>query len=304
MAGLKEIRTRKKSIYATKKITSAMKMIAAARLKRAQEHAQAARPYASLMAIMLQDLIKQSDHLQDSLPLLYGTGKQDTHLLISVTSDRGLCGGFNASIAKQTRQLIAQELTIGRQVKLICVGRKGYEQLKREYGHLVHEVRSMGTAPRFREAARLSKTIIDLLEAQAFDICTIIYNKFISALSHEVTSHRLVPFTALASDSDYVKNVQKNLKPETFLSARSLYEYEPSQNRVLAELLPKNLSVQIFRAFLETAASEQAARMTAMDSATRNAEEIMHGLELQYNRTRQAQITRELIEIISGAEAL
>jgi F-type H+-transporting ATPase subunit gamma len=299
MPSLKELRNRKKSVQATRKITAAMKMIAAAKLKKAQEQAQAARPYARLMAKMLDDVMNQGDQIKDPLPLLHGTGKTDVHLIVVVTSDRGLCAGFNTTIVKRARKLFAMEHAKGRRVKILCVGRKGYEQLRRDYESAILDTTKAVTTPRFKDAARLSARIVDLLQKQEFDICTIIYNKFISALSHEVTVHRLIPFTALETDQIQTSNIRQVTPGES-----SIYEYEPSKEQVLADLLPRNLSVQIYRAFLETAASEHGARMTAMDSATRNAEDMMKGLELRYNRTRQAQITRELIEIISGAEAL
>ncbi len=301
MPSLKELRNRKKSVQATRKITSAMKMIAAAKLKKAQEHAEAARPYAISMGQMLEDVMIHSDQLKDPLPLLYSLGVSDTHLVVVVTSDRGLCGGFNSSIVRQARKFIEKEITQGHTVKILCVGSKGYEQLKTDYSkRILHTMRASST-PRFQDALRLSNRILDLLEKQEFDQCTIFYNKFVSALQHEVTIHRLIPFTSLESKN--ALDTAKLVSPGS-LTTVSLYEYEPSREKVLAELLPKNLSVQIYRALLETSASEHGARMTAMDSATRSAEDMIKGLDLKYNRTRQAYITNELIEIISGAEVL
>lgn len=295
MPSLKELRTRKKSVQATKKITSAMKLIAAAKLRRAQEQAQAARPYAMMMSEMLCDLIFRITNTSMTPKLLGGTGQEKTHLIIAATSNRGLCGGFNASIIRQVRHMIQEEETNKREFKIICIGHKGYDQLKRDYAQYIITTFEALDKPSFFDASKVSRYILDIFERNEFDFCTIVYNKFVSALTQKVTSHRLIPYTPL-DDSPLSSSENR-----PFLSP---YCYEPTETQVWTQLLPQNLSIQIFRALLENAASEQGARMAAMDGATRNAEEMIQGLDLTYNRTRQAFITKELIEIVSGAEAL
>ena len=299
MANLQELRNRKKSVQATRKITAAMKMIAAAKLKKAQERAQEARMYAQMMIKMLEDVMTQRDNQTDTLPLLNGTGKKECHLIVAITSDRGLCGGFNAVVVKEVIRLIQNEKAQSHQIKILCIGYKGYEQLKRDYGTFIHSVIKVGDKPKFRDAARISTLIQTLFTNQDFDICTIVYNKFISALQRDVTQHRLIPIQT----PEHIRSTVRG-RDISLTTTDILYEYEPSRTLVLAELLPKNLSTQIYQTLLESAASEHGARMTAMDSATHNAEDMIHDISLRYNRTRQAQITRELIEIISGAEAL
>lgn len=293
MANLKELRVRKKSVVATKKITSAMKMISAAKLRRAQELAQASRPYADLMARMMADLISKQEDPSTAPPLLIGNGKSKVHLFVVATANRGLCGSFNSSIVRLAKKKIAEALQDGVTVKILCIGKKGREQLKRDYAALILETINAYDKPRYADAADISRRVKEMFETGEFDLCTIFYNKFVSALTQKVTEQRLIPFSPLPEEQEPSK-----------ASIASSYEYEPSKNQVLTNLLPKNLSVQIYRALLENAASEQGARMAAMDGATRNAEEMIHALELKYNRTRQAIITKELIEIISGAEAL
>ncbi len=293
MANLKELRVRKKSVVATKKITSAMKMISAAKLRRAQELAQAGRPYADLMARMMADIISKQEDLSTAPFLLVGNGKSKVHLFIVATANRGLCGNFNSSIVRLAKKRISEALQDGLTVKIFCIGKKGREQLKREYASLILDTLNAYDKPRYADAADISRRITEMFEGGEFDVCTIIYNKFVSALTQKVTEHRLIPFSPLSDEQAVSK-----------ASIASSYEYEPSKTQILTNLLPKNLSVQIYRALLENAASEQGARMAAMDGATRNAEEMIHSLELKYNRTRQAIITKELIEIISGAEAL
>lgn len=296
MANLKELRSRKKSVMATKKITSAMKMISAAKLRRAQDLAQAGRPYADLMAQMMTDIISKQEDLSSAPLLLRGNETSRTCLFIIATANRGLCGSFNASIVRLAKKRIAEALQEGRTVKILCIGKKGREQFKRDYEPLIIDVVNAYDKPRYADAADISCRLIEMFGAGEFDVCTIFYNKFLSALTQEVTEHRLIPFSPLPGEGN----------PEATSKVRivSSYEYEPSKEQVLNNLLPKNLSVQIYRALLENAASEQGARMAAMDGATRNAEEMIHSLELRYNRSRQALITKELIEIISGAEAL
>ena len=290
MPSLKSLRSRINSVKSTQKITSAMKMVAAAKLRRAQEQAEAARPFAERMSRMLGSLASSLAGAEGP-PLLAGTGKSDVHLVVVATSDRGLCGAFNSSIVRDARQLIRQLQSEGKTVKILCVGRKGRDQLRRDYGRLIVETmeevgrRSLS----FADAQRITDRILAMFEAGEFDVCTIIYNRFKSAISQVVTRQQVIPFPLEAASGE---------------EAGAVYEYEPSEEEILAALLPRNLAVQIYRALLENAASEQGARMTAMDNATRNAGDMIRKLTLNYNRTRQAAITKELIEIISGAEAV
>ena len=293
MATLKTLRTRINSVSATQKITSAMKMVAASKLRRAQEAAEAARPYADRMERMARSL---ADCLADNeTALLRGTGKSDTHLLVVATSDRGLCGGFNSSIVRAVRARIGELESEGATIKLFLIGRKGREQLQRNHGSQIvetHEDMGMRGAS-FADAAVIAANIANRFEAGEFDVCTIYYNHFKSAVSQVVTPLQLIPFTSADSETD--GGVQ---------APDAVYEFEPGEEEILADLLPRNIAVQIFRALLENAASEQGARMMAMDNATRSAGEMIDSLTLTYNRTRQAVITKELIEIISGAEAI
>ncbi|MFH1806187.1 MAG: F0F1 ATP synthase subunit gamma [Pseudomonadota bacterium] len=296
MANLKELRSRIASVKSTKKITSAMKMVAASKLRRAQDAAESARPYADRMGTMLGRLAAAVGGAQGAPKLMAGTGKDDVHLLIIFTADRGLCGGFNASIVKATRIKVRALKAAGKTVKLVCVGRKGADALKREFGDDI-VARYSGIEGKkgidFSEASKVAEKILALFENGEFDICTVFYNKFVSAISQTVTEQQLVPFAAASVETDAT---------ETGTSA--IYEYEPSEEAILADLLPRNVGVQIFGAMLESSASEHGARMSAMDNATRNAGDMIDNLSIVYNRSRQAQITNELIEIISGAEAL
>ena len=298
MANLKELKTRISSVKSTQKITSAMKMVAASRLKRAQEAAEAARPYAERMERMMTSLLDNPGSLEGAGKLLSGTGSDDTHLIVVVTSDRGLCGGFNANISRETRNRLLALTGENKNAKILCVGRKGREQLKTEFKNaIVDTYEGIGKAGvQFEEAQGVAVKIIEMFEAGEFDVCTIIYNKFISAITQEVTLRQIIP-VQLADEDDEAETAV-----ETGPSA--IYEFEPSEEEILAELLPSNLNVQVFRALLESSASEHGARMSAMDNATRNAGEMIDDLSITYNRTRQAKITSELIEIISGAEAL
>jgi F-type H+-transporting ATPase subunit gamma len=291
MTTLKALRTRRKSVQSTQKITMAMKMVAGAKLRRAQEHVEAGRPYARLMNQMLGDLATNVQALETPQPLLTGTGKTEIHLILVATSDRGLCGSFNASILRQARKLIGSLLAEGQEVKLISIGRKGKDVLTREYPSLLLEsfVDVGQRRLRFSDGQRIADSLLHMFADGAFDVCTVIYNRFKSAMTQDVTIQQIIPIKAEAPAEN---------------APKAIYGYEPSEGRILTELLPQNVAVQIFNALLENAASEQGARMTAMDNASRNAEEIIKQLTLMYNRTRQAQITRELIEIISGAEAL
>lgn len=293
MSSLKELRSRKKSVQSTKKITAAMKMIAAAKLRYAQIQAQTSRPYADGMNNIFENLLSRAQNMDSLPPLLVGTGKDLCHLVVVLTSDRGLCGGFNNTVVRAATSFIEEQQKAGREIKIFCIGRKGYEQMRRKYGNLIIEKANAFAKPLFRDSVKITKTIVEEFSKDAFDHCTIIYNKFISALSQKVTRDQIIPFKK--SDSE-----DRKLE----MSSNALYEFEPKEDKLLQQLLPKNLSIQIFRALSESAASEHGARMTAMDSATRNAEDMIKDLELTYNRTRQAYITKELIEIISGAEAL
>jgi F-type H+-transporting ATPase subunit gamma len=293
MPSLKDLRVRIRSVRSTQKITSAMKMVAASRLRRAQEQAEAARPYAERMERVLGSLAGRMAGLPGAPPLLVGTGKDETHLIVVATSDRGLAGGFNASILREARRRIRELESAGKTVMILIIGRKGRDGLRRDYGRMIRDSLTEVGRRRlsFDEARDIAERILVLYEAGAFDVCTIIYNRFRSAMTQIVTVQQLIPFA--------VPTAAEEAAP-----TGAIYEFEPSEEEILAELLPKNLAVQIFTALLENAASEQGARMTAMDNATRNAGEMIKRLSLNYNRARQANITKELIEIISGAEAV
>ncbi len=301
MASLKDLRNRIASVKSTQKITSAMKMVAAAKLRRAQERAEAARPYAERMERMLGSLAGSLAGRAGAPALLAGTGSDETHLIVLMTSDRGLCGGFNSSLVRSARKLTSELLKAGKTVKILCVGRKGRDQIKRLYGsHIIDLIDGIGKRGiEYREAAGIAGRIIEMFGAGEFDVCTVIYNHFRSAMTQIVTRQQLVPFAVAGQDDGPEQDEE-----DAAAGQAGVYEYEPEEGEILDELLPRNLGVQIFRALLENFASEQGARMTAMESATTNAGEMIDKLSLIYNRTRQAQITRELIEIISGAEAV
>lgn len=314
MPNLKDLKTRIESVKSTRKITSAMKMVAAAKLRRAQEAAENARGYSERMDRMLRSLATSFDGIEGGPALLGGTGDSKTHLLVAFTADRGLCGGFNGSIVRETRKLVRELKAEGKTVKVLFVGRKAADVLKRELGESVVDI-IIGIAGKrgiaFTQAQNVAARIIEMFEAGEFDVCSIVFNKFQSAMAQIVTNQQLIPF---AGDSDDVaanddanpKSAKstKNAKSEDPEGPKAAYIFEPEEDEILADLLPKNLAVQVFQAMLESSASEHGARMTAMDSATRNAGDMIDGLTLTYNRTRQAYITKELIEIISGAEAL
>jgi len=295
MPSLKDLKIRINSVTSTRKITSAMKMVAAAKLRRAQEQAEAARPYAERMERVLGSLAAAAEGRPGAPAMLAGTGKQDVHLLIVATADRGLCGGFNSSIVRAARARIRSLTEDGKTVKIFCVGKKGVDQLRREYGdRIIDTVTDVGRPYlTFEDAEACADKVTRMFEAGEFDVCTVIYNRFKSAMTQIVTQQQLIPFAAPESENG-----------DEEAAADTLYEYEPEESEILEALLPRNISVQLFRALLENAASEQGARMTAMDSATRNAGDMIDNLTIQYNRARQAAITKELIEIISGAEAL
>ena len=295
MPSLKDLRNRIGSVRNMRKITSAMKMVAASKLRRAQEQAQVAQPYAERMSGILSRLAANYVATSSSPRMLTGTGSDRTHLVVVVTSDRGLAGGFNSNAVREARRLIRQLLDEGKQVKLLTVGRKGRDLLKRDNSErLVKSFEGIGRKRvAFAEAEEVALAIVHLFEAGEFDVCTIVYNRFQSVVAQVPSRRQLIPF-ALS---------QGNAAPATN-EPRSVYEFEPSEDEILAELLPRNFAIQIFGALLDSAAGEQAARMTAMDNASRNAEDMTKKLTLNYNRARQAAITKELIEIVSGAEAL
>jgi len=296
MASLKELRGRIGSVKQTQKITSAMKLVAASKLKRAQDQAEASRPFASRMEQMLANLAAGVADVQGAPRLLAGTGSDGVHLLVVATADRGLCGGFNSSIARGARRRIRELQEQGKQVKLMCVGRKGRDALRREYGSLIEDtVEGVGRRRlEYAEAQAIAERLQRLYQGGGFDVCTIIYNRFRSAITQELTFRQLIPVAPGEVEDGEAAGEE----------VKAVYEFEPSETGILEELLPRNLAVQIYGALVENAASEQGARMTAMESASRNAGDMIDRLTMTYNRTRQAQITRELIEIISGAEAL
>jgi F-type H+-transporting ATPase subunit gamma len=293
MPSLKDLRSRIGSVKQTQKITSAMKLVAASKLRRAQEQAEASRPFAEGMSDMIANLSASVADVEGAPPLLAGTGRDDVHLLVVATADRGLCGGFNSSIARGARNRIRELRGAGKQVKVLCIGRKGRDMLRREFGALIVDtIEGIGRRRlKFAEAVGVGERLERMYEAGEFDVCTIVFNRFRSAISQILTLQQLIPVEPAAVEQDVAE-------------ARAVYEFEPDEQTILMELLPRNLAVQIYRALVENAASEEGARMTAMDNATRNAGEMIDRLTLFYNRTRQAQITRELIEIVSGAEAL
>jgi len=303
MANLKELRVRIASVKSTQRITSAMKMVAAAKLRRAQEQAIAARPYAERMERMLGSVAASVSDLSSAPKLLAGTGKDDVHLIVVMTTDRGLCGGFNTNIGRWTRQQVRSLVSDGKQVKLLIVGRKGLGLLRSEFGDRIIDTieDTAKPAPTFDIAAAIAARVTTMYDNGEFDVCTIVYNRFVSALSQIVTPQQLIPFAPAAAGDDAEAEAETE---NAGAGANTAYEYEPEENAILAELLPRNMSIQVFRAMLESFASEQGARMAAMDNATRNAGDLIDQLTINYNRTRQAFITKELIEIISGAEAL
>jgi F-type H+-transporting ATPase subunit gamma len=293
MPSLKDLRNRIASVKSTRKITRAMQLVSASKLKRAQEAAEAARPYAEKMQGVLANLASGIAGQAGAPKLLAGTGREDTHLLVVMTADRGLCGGFNTNIVKFARQHIQSLLRDGKKVKILCVGRKGRDQLRRLYANLIIGTIELGGIRRlgFAHTQPIAKQVLDQFDLGEVDVVTLFYARFKSVISQIPTALRLIP-----------AEVPKGTKTADLKGGA--YEYEPDEQDILTELLPRNVAIQIFRALLENQASEQGARMAAMDSATRNAGDVIDALSMKYNRTRQAQITKELIEIISGAEAL
>lgn len=294
MPSLKDLRNRINAVKQTRKITSAMKLVAASKLRRAQEHAVAARPYGERLAAMLANLARAVKDTPEGPKLLVGTGREDVHLLVVATADRGLCGSFNSSIVRGARRRIRELQEQGRTVKLVCIGRKGRDMLRREYGDLIVEYVDGIAGKRrieYADAAAVAERLVRRFEAGEFDVCSIVFNRFKSVLVQQTTERQLIPVPAAEGT-------------EESGDGGAIYEFEPDERTILEDLLPRNLAVQIYSALLENAAGEQGARMTAMDNATRNAGEMIDKLTLYYNRTRQAMITKELMEIISGAEAL
>jgi F-type H+-transporting ATPase subunit gamma len=292
MASLKDMRVRIAATKATQKITKAMQMVAASKLRRAQMAAEAARPFAERMDKVLGNIAASVAGLDTAPALLRGTGRDQVHLLVVCTAERGLCGPFNTAIVRLARERATALMAQGKQVKFFCVGRKGYEQLRRQYDKQIVEyvelraVRTLG----FANAQDIADKIQDLYASGAFDVCTLLFSRFKSVIAQIPTAQQIIP-------PQFEGNAATGL-------AGAIYEYEPDEEEILVELLPKNLAVQVFRALLENAASFYGAQMSAMDNATRNAGEMIRKQTLLYNRTRQAMITKELIEIISGAEAL
>lgn len=292
MPSLKDLRNRIASVKATQKITKAMQMVAAAKLRRAQEAAEAARPYSQRMGAVLAN-IAQNVSGEDAPALMAGTGKDDVHLLVVATAERGLCGGFNSQIARLARDHARQLLAEGKTVKIITVGKKGADILRREFASLIidhvnlREVKQLA----FVHADQIGHKIIELFEQGAFDVCTLFYSEFKSVIAQIPTAQQIIP--ASAGNAEQANS-----------ASDAIYEYEPDPAEILSTLIPRNISVQIFRALLENVAGEMGAKMSAMDNATRNAGDMINKLSITYNRQRQAQITKELIEIISGAEAL
>ena len=291
MPSLDDLRKRIVSVKSTQKITKAMKMVAAAKLRKAQESAEKGRPYSEKMQNIILNLTESINDLENAPKLLIGTGKDQIHLYIVMTSDRGLCGGFNSNICRLAKKYFEKILKEGKNLKIITVGSKGHDQLKREYGKYIIQKLSFKNKKKisFTEAEEVGKIILGLFDKNEFDKCILFYNNFKNVMTQIPHAQQIIP-TEVQKDS---KNKKENF-----------YEFEPDEDEILEDLLPKNISAQVFKAFLENSASEQGSRMTAMDSATRNAGDLVNKLTINYNRSRQAVITKELIEIISGAESL
>jgi len=292
MPSLDDLKKRISSVKSTQKITKAMKMVAAAKLRRAQESAEKGRPFAEKMNNIILNLSSSISDKKNASKFLVGTGKNIVHLCVVITADRGLCGGFNTNICRKARNFFEKILKENKTLKIFTVGSKGHDQLKRVYGkHIIEKVNFKGYKNvTFKEAEKIGNKIIKLFNESQFDICTIFYNKFKNVITQIPQAQQIVP-VELKKDEDLKKS-------------ENFYEFEPEENEILDNLLPRNISTQIFKAILENAASEQGSRMTAMDNATRNAGDLVDKLTITYNRSRQASITKELIEIISGAESL
>ena len=292
MPSLDDLKKRIKSVKSTQKITKAMKMVAAAKLRKAQENAEKGRPYSKKMQNIILNLTKSISDPENAPKLLVGTGKDQVYLCVVLTADRGLCGGFNSNICKLAKNNFKKLLSGGKEIKIITVGSKGLDQIKREYGKYVIKKFSFKDKKQisFNEAELVGKEIIELFNKNEFDKCIIFYNNFKNVITQIPQAQQIIP----------AERVESNEKQEENFS----YEFEPDEDEILEDLLPKNISTLVFKAFLENAASEQGSRMTAMDNATRNAGDLVDKLTINYNRSRQASITKELIEIISGAESL
>ena len=300
MANLKELKNRITSVTSTQKITKAMQMVAAAKLRRAQEAAEQSRPYADRMERMIASVASNLPSLDTAPPLVVGSGKDDVHLLVVVTAERGLCGAFNSSIVRAVRKKAKELQDAGKTVKLFCVGRKGEESLRRDMEDKIVEYVTLREFKNlsFANARPIAEKLSQMFNDGEFDVCTVYYNAFKSVISQVVTAQQLIP-VKLPDPAEVAANDED--APDL---GGAIYDYEPEENDLLGVLVPRNMSVQIYRSLLESGAAEHAARMTSMDNATRNAGDMIDGLTLTYNRTRQAIITKELIEIISGAEAL
>ena len=292
MPSLDDLKKRIKSVKSTQKITKAMKMVAAAKLRKAQENAEKGRPYSQKMQNIILNLTKSINDIENAPKLLMGTGQDKTYLCVVLTADRGLCGGFNSNICKLAKTNFQKILKEGKNLKILSVGSKGLDQIKREYGKYVIKKFSFKDKKQisFKEAEIIGTEIINLFKNNQFDKCILFYNNFKNVITQIPQAHQIIPAEIKSSEP----------KNESSLS----YEFEPEEDEILEDLLPKNISIQVFKAFLENAASEQGSRMTAMDNATRNAGDLVDKLTISYNRSRQASITKELIEIISGAESL
>ena len=290
MASLDDLKKRIASVKSTQKITKAMKMVAAAKLRRAQESAEKGRPYSEKMNNVILNLSNGISDKESAPKLLSGTGQEKTHLCVVMTSDRGLCGGFNSNIIKKAKSYFAKILDEGKELKIITVGSKGNDQLKRVYGEKIIENISFKESKNanYFDADKVGKMVIEKFEAGEFDVCTIFYNQFKNVITQIPQAQQIIPLNNEGEES----------------SSEESYEFEPDEDEILSNLLPKNISTQIFKAMLENSASEQGSRMSAMDNATRNADEMVDKLTIEYNRIRQAAITKELIEIISVAESL
>jgi len=291
MASLDDLKKRIASVKSTQKITKAMKMVAAAKLRKAQESAEKGRPYSEKMNNVILNLSSGISDKENAPKLLSGTGNDKVHLCVVMTSDRGLCGGFNSNIIKKAKSYFSKILSEGKELKIITVGSKGNDQLKRMYGDKIIENISFKESKNanYFDADKVGKIVIDKFENSEFDICTIFYNQFKNVITQIPQAQQIVPLNSEDSEDN---------------TSEESYEFEPDEDEILSNLLPKNISTQIFKAMLENSASEQGARMSAMDNATRNAGEMVDKLTIEYNRSRQAAITKELIEIISGAESL
>lgn len=291
MASLDDLKKRIASVKSTQKITKAMKMVAAAKLRRAQESAEKGRPYSEKMNNVILNLSSGISDKENAPKLLSGTGNDKVHLCVVMTSDRGLCGGFNSNIIKKAKSYFSKILSEGKELKIITVGSKGNDQLKRMYGDKIIENISFKESKNanYFDADKVGKIVINKFESSEFDICTIFYNQFKNVITQIPQAQQIIPLNS--------EDSEENISEES-------YEFEPDEDEILSNLLPKNISTQIFKAMLENSASEQGSRMSAMDNATRNAGEMVDKLTIQYNRSRQAAITKELIEIISGAESL